>query len=129
MNTHTTAVHDISHITKTGSCAGLGAVSGCGLGLLSGIRFAKALDNTGDLLADVLTFGQETKADTRKEETSIVILSTLIGTGIGALIGALVSKNKIVYSQSTKSISFTPSFNLGTGSEPEFALTCVIKLL
>ncbi|HAQ17804.1 MAG TPA: hypothetical protein DCR40_01070 [Prolixibacteraceae bacterium] len=126
LNAEKTALLDISQITKNGSYAGIGALSGCGLGLLAGIGIAKAMDDTGDLLSNVFTLGQEPELDTRKEETSMVIFSTLIGTGIGALAGALFSKNIIVFSQSIKSISFTPSFNLGTGSEPEFVVSCRI---
>ena len=128
LNLHEMALHDIYQISKTGSYAGIGALSGAGLGLLLGIGLAKSLDDTGDFLTNIFTWGEETDLDTRQEQTRTIIVSTIVGTGVGALGGALFTKNKIVFSRSFGTLSFNPSFKLVPRDTPEIGLTCRINL-
>ncbi len=127
LKTGRTALQDISQITKTGSYAGTGALSGGALGLLIGIGTAHMFNSTGDFLSDAFTLGKEPEANTRVEETVIIIISAAIGTGLGALAGSLISKNKIVFPKFTNSIIFSPSLNVGKTSAPEFGFTCAIN--
>lgn len=122
------ALQDISRITKDGSYAGIGALAGGGSGLIFGIAMAKTLDNTGDFLTNIFTLGEETHSDTRKEQTFTIILSTMVGAGLGTLVGALFQKDKIVFSNSIQTISFKPSINLDPAFNPEVAITCRIIL-
>lgn len=128
LNIQEMALQDISQISKTGSYAGIGALSGAGLGLLLGIGLAKSLEDTGDFLVNIFTLGGETDLDTRQEQTRTIILSTIVGTGVGALGGALFPKNKIVFSRSLGTISLTPSFKLVPRNTPEIGITCRINL-
>lgn len=128
LNLQEMALQDISQISKAGSYAGIGALSGAGLGLLFGVVLAKTLDDTGDVLSTIFTLGEETDMDTRKEQTSTIILYTIVGTGVGALGGALFPKNKIVFSKSFGIISFNPSFKLVSLDTPEIGIICRINL-
>lgn len=122
------ALQEISQITKDGSYAGTGALIGGGSGLIFGIAMAKALDDTGDFLQNISTLGQDHDLNTRKLQTATIIESTVVGIGLGALVGALFSKDKIIFSNSIPSISFKPSIYLGPAFNHEVAITCRIIL-
>jgi NhaP-type Na+/H+ or K+/H+ antiporter len=128
LNLQEMALHDVYQISKTASYAGIGALSGGGLGLLLGIGLAKTLDDTGDFLTTIFSWGEETDLDTRQEQIRTILLTAIIGTGVGALGGALFPRNKIVFSKSFGIISFNPSLQLNSQSIPVIGLSCRINL-
>lgn len=123
MNSMKVPLPEINQITKESSYLGIGVLAGGGFGLLFGLVMAKTLDRTGDFVAIISTWGEEQSLDTRKEQTSILIFSTLVGTGLGAGIGALFPKNKIIFSNSNQSISFAPVVTMNPQLKPELGVT------
>lgn len=76
-----------------------------------------------NLIAAGGTWGEQQSLDTRKEQTSTIIFSTLVGAGLGAGIGALFPKNKIIFSNSNQSISFAPIVTMNPQLKPELGVT------
>lgn len=111
---------DVYQISKRGSKAVLGAFIGGGGGLLFGLLLARSTDiiNPLDIISD---------KEMNKIKFDAIFKSTLIGAGAGALIGALIKTNKIIYLKD-RDISFNPEINLKPGSKGEILLTCIINL-
>jgi len=103
---------EVYKISKTGNYALLSAVT-CGLGGLAGGILGTS--NWSDY------------PELSGKESSFIIGATIVSTGIGALIGAFIKKDKTVYKSST---SFT--FNLIPArhqfNKTNLVLTCRINL-
>lgn len=123
MNMMKVPLHEINQITKESSYLGVGVLAGGGFGLLFGLGMAKTLDRTGDIVEVISTWGEEKSLDTKREQITTVILSTLFFSGLGAGIGALFPKNKIIFLNSNQSISFAPVVILNPQMKPDLGVT------
>ena len=106
---------EILEISKESSSAPLGLLLGGSAGLVLGLVAANSLDDMADFVVLFSTFGMEENVDTRSDQAKLVISSTLMGAGIGALIGLPFRKNRIIYVNKGK-----------TGFQPEIMVfpTC-----
>ena len=91
------ALGQVINITHTKAKTGTGLAVGAGTGLLLGIAGAKVLGDFVDGIVYLLTFGYENDTDTNDMEAEVILVTTLTGAGIGALVGSLIRKEKKIY--------------------------------
>ena len=112
LKTRTYPGSEVYKISRTGNYALLSAVT-CGLGGLAGGILGTA--NWSD------------NPELSGKESSYIIGATLVSTGIGALVGALIKKDKTVYKSSTSfTFNLIPAYN--QFNKTNLVLTCRINL-
>lgn len=121
------SLKEVHSVTRTTSKTGVGLAIGAGTGLVLGIAGAKAFGDMVDDLLYFFTFGSEEDTDTRKEETEVVIVTTLMGAGLGALTGALIRQEKMVYTGGVR-LGFSVGSSPVPGDGPYPVLAVRIRL-
>lgn len=92
---------EVFKVTKSGTYAGYGALTGALSGLLACAQYS---------VEDTNYYGYGTTYKTEPLTSSQWVMITAVGAGIGGLIGMLFKKEKNVF-QNTSAISFAPSFS------------------